>query len=144
MKRIRWTNGNQPAIFAGMPRRSNTTLRLSLHLSLLIGLAIAPACRDRAEPAATARPAGSPLAELAPASDARYDGVVRACLRAGSYSYLEVELADGAHRWAVSMGPALAVGTAVRVEVFGARTDFHSPRLGRTFATLDFAHVDAV
>ncbi len=112
---------------------------------LLLGLVCsAPAC-DAGPPAVgAAGAAASPLMALEPGTSAGYSGIVRAGLQAGGYSYLNVELAAGERRWAVSMGPMPDVGSAVRVQVLGTRTEFYSPRLGRTFATLDFAQIDAV
>jgi hypothetical protein len=104
--------------------------------------AVLAACDRAPPPSAVQRPAitGSPLAGVT-AVNASFVATVREVLRAGSYSYFDVELDDGSRRWAVMMGPALVVGTRVRVDVFGTRRDFDSPRLRRRFATLDFARV---
>ena len=56
------------------------------------------------------------------------------------YVYAAVD--DGhAVRWCVSLHKPLRVGDAVDVRAFGNKHDFHSNKLGRTFAELWFVVV---
>lgn len=82
-----------------------------------------------------------PIAELSAPAVRQYSGTVVTRLPAGSYTYLEIAVAD-ARRWAVTTGGGAEVGERVHAEVFGTREDFASPRLGRRFAHLDFATVE--
>ena len=71
-----------------------------------------------------------------------FSGVVREVRPAGSYVYLAVENASGASRWvATHARAAVPAGAEVDVRSFAARTDFESPRLGRTFDRLLFGIV---
>lgn len=72
-------------------------------------------------------------------------GRVEQRLSAGSYSYHALRLErDGSTQWAVTLGKGAPVGTRVRVRSFGRRTEFHSPRLKRTFPELVFGIVSRV
>ena len=71
-----------------------------------------------------------------------FSGVVREVRPAGSYVYLAVETASGASRWVATHAKAtVPEGSEVDVRSFAARTDFESPRLGRTFDRLLFGIV---
>lgn len=94
---------------------------LSLNLALL-GLA------------ATAH-AGPP--SWVPTQDTRA-GVVAEALPAGSYCY--VRLVDD-EAWLATMGGCPATGVALSAQIFGWRAPFESPRLGRTFPRVGFAHL---
>ncbi len=85
----------------------------------------------------------NPFAEVqAPRDDDRlFAGEVRQALRAGTYTYLEVRDRDGQSRWVVTMKRGFRVGSRVEVKNMGTRSDFYSPRLGRTFDELVFGVV---
>ena len=82
----------------------------------------------------------SPLAGLQ-ARSSSMDGSVAERLTAGSYTYLRIRDEAGVSRWIVTVGRGLPVGGRAHVATFGARDDFRSARLGRTFAHLEFGWV---
>lgn len=92
------------------------------------------------EASSTAAPAASPIGQLqAPsAADREIEGIVAERLAAGRYSYLRVD-----DVWIATTGDEARVGDHVRVQGFGARTDFESPRLGRRFDRLVFGLVQS-
>ncbi|MBX7080500.1 MAG: hypothetical protein K1X88_14980 [Nannocystaceae bacterium] len=105
-------------------------------LLALSACAAEPAAAVRADTAAT-----NPLPQST-TIDERFAGTVRARLRAGSYSYLEID--DGVHtRWVAVMGEGLPEGSRAQVHAVARRRDFHSRRLDRRFDELDFASVRA-
>lgn len=72
----------------------------------------------------------------------RLRGRVSERLDAGSYTYLDLRLADGSQRWIVLLGKAEAEpGQDIEAVAMGSRTDFHSRRLDRTFDRLTFAWI---
>ena len=92
-----------------------------------------------APPPTSAAAGANPLAAAEP-TDARLTGRVVEALRAGGYTYLRL---DGpVARWAVVSGAAPAVGEHLRARVFAQAPQFHSSRLGRTFAELRFVRLD--
>jgi hypothetical protein len=81
---------------------------------------------------------GPPAMEPASGSLA---GQIAERLDAGSYTYVLVDEGAGDRTWVVTLGDAEPVGARVRVTRFGARQDFRSARLGRTFDHLVFGIV---
>ena len=82
----------------------------------------------------------SPLAGLQ-ARSSSLDGSVAERLSAGSYTYLRIVDFAGVSSWIVTVGRGLPVGSRAHVASFGAREDFRSARLQRTFEHLDFGWV---
>jgi hypothetical protein len=92
-----------------------------------------------------ARPLG-PLSGFAlPAGERmRFEGQIVQRLAAGSYTYLEVERAEGERSWVVTLSSsrgARARAGDVRVVAMGFADHFVSKRLGRSFDGLYFAVV---
>ena len=87
----------------------------------------------------------APTASAAPPapSDVRPGGVLRGriaeVLQVPQYTYLRVESGEWA---AVPSAPSLAVGQSVAVELQNEMTDFSSPSLGRTFASVWFGALE--
>ncbi|WP_437957479.1 hypothetical protein WME76_40185 [Sorangium sp. So ce119] len=94
---------------------------------------------------ADAGPLGPLSAFLLPAGEgARFEGRVVQRLDAGSYTYLEVERAEGERRWVVTLSSsrgARSRADEVRVIAMGFAERFASKRLGRSFDGLYFAVV---
>ena len=88
-------------------------------------------------PAATP---GNPLASARRLDPAPLDGRVREALRAGSYTYMALDV-PGADEpvWVVVMGPGAASGQPVQLTRWAHYQEFKSPRLGRSFAPLYLA-----
>ncbi|MBL8944859.1 MAG: hypothetical protein JNK45_16980 [Myxococcales bacterium] len=111
-------------------------------------LVILSACAAEApapvESVAAAAPATSPMGALERPTTPAYQGTILSTQKVGRYHYLELALADGERRWAVTTSEPPSIGAAVRTHVFGTRTDFDSPRLKRRFARLDFATVERI
>ena len=90
------------------------------------------------EKPATPPPAAMPAPSAAPTADT-LSGRVAEVLQVPQYTYLRLE--SGA--WAaVSSVPSLQVGQQVTVLVQTEMSDFTSPSLGRTFATIVFGTID--
>jgi hypothetical protein len=90
---------------------------------------------------------GNPLSGLIRGDDdaTALVGRVEQRLLAGSYAYHAVQLErDGSTQWAVTLGKGVPEGTRVSVRSFGRRSEFHSPRLERTFSNLVFGIVSPV
>lgn len=86
--------------------------------------------------------AASPLAKLdANSAAAPEHGTVAERIAAGPYSYLRIASAGAPDAWIATLGEGAPVGARVAIRSFGARRDFVSRRLGRTFARVDFALV---
>ena len=115
------------------------TFRLIALAALITALAIG-ACQTRQAPASPTTH-GNPLASITRQAPEALQGVVRQRHRASSYTYLLVEGADGAQRWAVVMGQGPAQGDTVRLTVWATHPRFHSASLRRDFAPLRFASV---
>lgn len=123
-------------------------LVITLSLAALALVSVAAVHDDvAAKPTSTATtaPVPAPVAdagppETAPIADAdkRFAGTVREVLFAGSYVYVEVELAEGDARWVVGIDDPPRVGDRVQVRAHGERRDFHSARLDRDFERLLF------
>ncbi|MEM7151269.1 MAG: hypothetical protein AAF799_00430 [Myxococcota bacterium] len=95
-----------------------------------------------ARPTAPDPVAGPPTNLEPPSSDqAQLSGVIRECLPAGGYTYLRLELDDGAFPWVVTMAKSIEPGQRVAVESLGTKHDFHSNRLDRDFDELVFGIV---
>jgi hypothetical protein len=84
---------------------------------------------------------GPPAVDPPPEALSSFSGRVEQRLRAGSYSYLLVRADAGRVHWVVTLGDGVAAGLEVDVRSFGARDQFRSRRLGRTFEHLLFAMV---
>ncbi len=119
-----------------------------------LGLIVAHAVGDPPAKAAASPPSPSEPLEAAPrspfaalpepplAEELAFSGIVREVKPAGSYVYLAVETAAGASRWVATHAKAASpIGSEVDVRSFAARSDFASPRLGRTFDRLLFGIV---
>lgn len=105
-------------------------------------LAAAPA---PAPAPAEASLAGPPTDLTPPApGDEHLTGTVIEHLPAGHYHYMRVAPEHGDPRWVVTMGGEYREGARVEVSSFGARHDFYSRRLDRSFAELVFGMVDVV
>lgn len=94
---------------------------------------------------AEARPLG-PLSTFAlpDGERLRFEGRVVQRLTAGSYTYLEVERAEGERSWVVTLSSsrgARAGADGVQVTAMGFADHFVSKRLGRSFDGLYFAVV---
>lgn len=92
-----------------------------------------------------ARPLGPLSAFALPAGERlSFEGRVVQRLAAGSYTYLEVERAEGERSWVVTLsssrGARVSAG-GVRVVAVGFADQFVSKRLGRSFDGLYFAVV---
>lgn len=103
-------------------------------VALAVGLDVATA-PDSTNPLASLiseRPGAAPLT-----------GTILQALRAGSYTYLQVQPRSAADEplWVVVLGAGAAPGESVRVRSLGRKTNFHSPRLGRSFPELVFGVV---
>ena len=112
------------------------------YVAALLALAALASCRT-AGPTHSRPALTNPLATLVPeAPSARpIAGRVVQRLTASSYTYLEIEAADGARVWVVMLGAGPEEGARVRVRSMGRRKRFDSPRLGRTFPELVFGIV---
>ncbi len=128
-------------------------------LSIAILALVLAACGQRAEPAASpddvaatqgsepaAQPASkgeNPLASVDKGERGKLlQGRIAERLSAGSYTYLDLELSDGSHRWVVVLGRDVpAVDREIKVTAMGSRADFYSSRLGRRFDHLTFASI---
>ncbi|XXY45793.1 hypothetical protein WME91_37905 [Sorangium sp. So ce269] len=99
----------------------------------------------RAPDGAAAGPLGPLSAFALPAGEGmRFEGHVVQRLDAGSYTYLEVERAEGERRWVVTLSSSRGVRSRageVRVIAMGFAERFASKRLGRSFDGLYFAVV---
>jgi hypothetical protein len=60
---------------------------------------------------------------------------------AGPYSYVTFRQSDGSVRTAATLGAPAQIGDIIDVTAFAVRESFHSTRLSRTFAPLDFGVV---
>lgn len=131
---------------------STRTRPVLLSFGLLVAGCHVAACHvasddpSHATASTSATKATSPLLGIgAPAEGEReIDGVVRELLPAGPYRYVEVVDAAGQSAWIATLSTSATVGDTVHVQSFGARTDFHSKRLGRTFERLLFGMVKPV
>lgn len=99
-----------------------------------VALATAPPTSAAEVPTAAGPPA------LEPAARAHFVGVAAETLRAGPYTYLRVVTAED-ERWVVTMDPPPPPLARVAVQSHGLRHDYHSRRLDRRFAALDFGTV---
>ena len=106
----------------------------------LIAALLAALCALSLDAGAGAGARQSPLAGLQ-ARSSSIDGSVAERLSAGSYTYLRILDDAGVSRWIVTVGRGLPVGGRAHVASFGARDDFHSARLRRTFEHLEFGWV---
>jgi len=128
-------------------------------LTLLAGVAVAstwpspadlaPSGVDVASPAGSSVPVTvrgvSPLATLdAKSADVPERGIVAERLAAGPYSYLRVTGAGAPDAWIATLGEGAPVGARIAIRSFGARRDFVSRRLNRTFLRVDFALVSRI
>jgi hypothetical protein len=68
-------------------------------------------------------------------------GTVTESVVAGPYSYVTFRLDDGSIRTVATLGAHAQPGDGVDVKAYGLRDSFHSTRLDRTFAPLDFGVV---
>lgn len=112
------------------------------YVAALLALGALASCRT-AGPTHSRPALTNPLATLVPeAPSARpIAGRVVQRLNVSSYTYLEIEAADGARVWVVMLGAGPEEGARVRVRSMGRRKRFESPRLGRTFPELVFGIV---
>lgn len=90
------------------------------------------------EKPASPPPAAMPMPNAAPSADT-LSGRVAEVLQVPQYTYLRLESGQWA---AVSSVPSLQVGQQVTVLVQTEMSDFTSPSLGRTFATIVFGTID--
>lgn len=82
----------------------------------------------------------NPLTDLE-RRDESLHGRVDERLRAGPYTYMRLVDAKGVSRWIVTVGRGALVGHEADVKTFGARDNFYSARLGRTFEHVELAWV---
>jgi hypothetical protein len=126
------------------------SMRTRSLLVIITSLLAAGALACSAEPrvatdgrATAGAPAAAASAHAAASTDergTRLRGRIGERLAAGSYTYLDLRLADGSQRWIVLMGNVQAApGEEIEVVAMGTRADFHSRRLDRTFERLVFA-----
>jgi len=95
-----------------------------------------------ASPGAAARPAEGAPSKTSPTAAAAgdgYRGKVTETMDAGGYTYVKVEVGDGATKWAAGPKTAVEKGQTVVVSSLTPMRDFESPSLGRTFEEIDFA-----
>lgn len=112
----------------------------ALALSACQAVAVEPQVPAAAPAAPPVTGTSSPIGQLQPptAADRQIEGVVAERLAAGRYSYLRVD-----DVWIATTDDLARVGDRVRVQGFGARTDFESPRLGRRFDRVVFGLVQS-
>lgn len=100
-----------------------------------------PSAEESSPVPAVARPSASPSASAPPVTDslpgARLVGTVLQRLDGGNYTYLELQQADGTV-WAAVPRCEVSRGEKVTVERAMPLSRFHSPTLGRDFATIYF------
>jgi hypothetical protein len=114
------------------------TIALSMVLfvsrGMTFALAASPPSTATERPAPTKNPLGSATVE-----HLVFDGSVVERLSAGPYTYLRVASDEGIDRWIVVVGHGEELGTRIGTRSFGARSQFFSKRLDRTFDELHFA-----
>ena len=108
----------------------------SLVVTSLLGVALCaslPACDS-------ASAAVNPLADIIMAERGeRLQGQPVEIVRAGSYTYIDLELSDGQRRWVVLLGkPTLGPDESLAIKVMGTRSEFRSNKLDRVFDELTF------